>query len=136
MSPIVIDTSITMSWCFEDEATDATWALLDRVAADGAVVPALWTIEVANVLAVAERRRRITEAQAARFDSLLARLPITVAPEAPMRSSLRDVARQHGLTAHDASYLWLAATRGLPLATSDAHLREACTEAGIDVVSA
>jgi len=37
--PIVIDTSITMAWCFEDEATQATDDVLDRLRLDEAVVP-------------------------------------------------------------------------------------------------
>jgi predicted nucleic acid-binding protein len=65
--PMVIDTSLTMSWCFEDEATEESDAILDRLVHDEAVVPSLWEFEVTNVLLVAERRARITEAQAARF---------------------------------------------------------------------
>ena len=73
---MVIDTSVTMAWCFEDEATDDTDAVLDQLQGDEAVVPPLWQLEVTNVLLVAERRARITEAQATRFLDLLLRLPI------------------------------------------------------------
>ena len=64
--PIVIDASVTMAWCFEDEASAATDDILDRLKHDSAVVPGLWQLEVINVLLVAERGNRITEAQAAR----------------------------------------------------------------------
>ncbi|HEY5230790.1 MAG TPA: type II toxin-antitoxin system VapC family toxin, partial [Galbitalea sp.] len=60
----VIDTSLAMAWCFEDEATPPTEAVLDRLREDQAVVPAIWPLEIANVLLVAERRGRLTEAQA------------------------------------------------------------------------
>ena len=47
---IVIDASMTMAWCFEDEASSAADAVLDRVGTEGATVPSLWQLEVANVL--------------------------------------------------------------------------------------
>lgn len=104
--------SVTLAWCFEDAATAATEALLDRVVGHGAVVPQLRTQEIANVLVVAERRGRVTEAQAAGFTSLLAQLPIVVAPEWPSTSALLALARQWELTAYDAAYLWLTEMRG------------------------
>jgi predicted nucleic acid-binding protein len=67
----VIDSSVAMAWCFEDEASDATDAVLDRLNEECAVVPAIWPLEVANVLLVAERRGRLSEAQASRFLELL-----------------------------------------------------------------
>jgi len=61
-----MDISVTMSWCFEDEATPASDAVLDRLGAEQAAVPSSWPLEVANVLLVAERRKRLTEARASR----------------------------------------------------------------------
>lgn len=127
----VLDASVAISWCFEDEATPATEALLDRLGEAEAVVPALWFYEVANVLVVAERRGRLTEAQAERFIGLLGRLPIRVEPgEAPM-SSLLAIGRRHGLSAYDAAYLALAEHPGLPLASLDSPLRAAARRAGV-----
>jgi len=56
---LVLDSSMTLAWYFEDERTDANIAVLHQVAEAGAVVPALWHLEVANGLQVAVRRRRI-----------------------------------------------------------------------------
>ena len=67
MSGIVLDASAIAAWCFEDESDPAADALLDRVATDGATVPALWVFEVANLLARAERRDRVDAARAATF---------------------------------------------------------------------
>ncbi|MDO5502480.1 MAG: type II toxin-antitoxin system VapC family toxin [Actinomycetia bacterium] len=134
MSSIVVDTSVTMAWCFEDEATAETEALLDRVVESGGVVPVLWTTEITNVLAVAERRGRLTEAQSTRFTSLLSQLPIVVVPEWPAASALLAIARSHGLSAYDSTYMWLAASRGLPLATLDARLRSACLASGTETL--
>ena len=63
----VVDANVTMAWCFEDEVTDDTEAVLDRLRSEQAIVPAIWPLEVANVLLVAERRGRISEAQINRF---------------------------------------------------------------------
>src|SRR5580658_9399182 len=106
--PVVIDTSLTMAWCFEDEATDDTDVILDRLLEDEAVVPPLWQSEVTNVLLVAERQSRITEAQAARFLDLLTQLPIRIdaAPTDP--TAILAAGRRHGLSAYDAAYLVLA----------------------------
>ena len=65
MTAIVLDVSIALAWCFHDEATPAAWAVLDRLETEIAVVPSLWHLEAANVLALAERKGRITAARAA-----------------------------------------------------------------------
>jgi hypothetical protein len=46
----VIDASVALSWCFEDEASPATDALLDDARDHGALVPGLWFLELGNVL--------------------------------------------------------------------------------------
>lgn len=60
LMPIVIDASVAMAWCFDDEATDETEAVLDQLRQDEAAVPAVWQLEVANVVLISERRRRTT----------------------------------------------------------------------------
>ena len=48
MTAFILDVSVTMAWCFEDEASEESWALLDRLAEDTAIVPGIWSAEVAN----------------------------------------------------------------------------------------
>jgi len=132
--PFVLDTSVAMAWCFEDETTKATEAVLDRLADDPAVVPTLWELEVANVLLVGERRGRLTEAQVTRFISLLASLPINLDLAAPAMTTVLAAGRQHRLSAYDAAYLALAARDGIPLATMDRGLRAAARAAGVPLV--
>lgn len=131
---LVVDASVALAWCFEDEATESTDAVLERVAREGAIVPDLWRFEVADVLITAERRARITAADATRLHALLASLP--VAPEsAPSATAvLAAVARDYALTAYDAAYLELAMRHGADLATRDAALLKAAAAAGVTVV--
>lgn len=138
MTRFVLDASVTFAWCFQDEASAAADALLDRVERDGAMVPGVWPLEVANVLLVAERRRRITTAAADRFVDLVAALPIAVDDETAARAlgDTIDLARRFGLTAYDAAYLELARRHRLPLATRDAELRKAAPGAGVKLLDA
>lgn len=132
----VVDNSVVMSWCFEDEASPYTEAALDRLRETQAVVPVIWPFEVANVLLIAERRHRLTEAQSAHFAQLLQALPIQVEEGVVARvfGSVLAVGRAHGLSAYDAAYLELAARHGLPLATQDVRLRKAAGDAGVTIL--
>ena len=132
--PIVIDASLAMAWCFEDEATDATDAVLDRLRDDEAVVPALWRLEVTNVLLIAERRDRITEAQSTRFLNLLLQLRIRVDATETDAHAVLALGRAHRLSAYDAAYLLLAERQAAPLATLDRRLSAAAMAAGVELV--
>ncbi len=131
---MVIDTSVTMTWCFEDESTPETDAVLDRLRDDEAIVPSLWPLEVANVLLVAQRRGRISEAQAARFVGLLEQLPIRVDLTATDLTALLGIGRMHALSAYDATYLSLAERLAAPLATLDQQLATASRNAGVPLL--
>ncbi len=78
MAEYVLDASIVMAWCFEDEANVYADAVLDHLIENNALVPSLWPLEVANVMVVAERRKRITKAEGVHFLELLRQLPIEV----------------------------------------------------------
>lgn len=133
--PLVVDASVTMAWCFEDEATDYTEAALEQVGAEGAVVPCIWSLEVANVLAVAERTGRINQTKSSEFGQILADLPIDV-EDVDLPSALGrilDTSRRFGLSVYDAAYLELAGRKSLQLAVNDAALREAATQAHVSL---
>ncbi len=59
---LVLDASLTLAWYFEDEATPAAEEVLDAVAEQGAIVPPLWRLEVANAFQSGVRRGRIDAA--------------------------------------------------------------------------
>ena len=77
----VLDCSIAVAWLFEDESTPKADELLDRLKDSGALVPALWRLELGNVLARAERLKRITAGQIADYLDLLDRSPIVTDTE-------------------------------------------------------
>lgn len=133
MSRSVLDCSVALSWCFEDEATPETDALLDRVRDEGAVVPSLWHLELANVLLQAERRRRISAEDAATRLGLIAALPILTDQETTIRAwhDILSIARVEGLTTYDAAYLELAIRLGVPLLTKDSDLIAAARRRGV-----
>ena len=128
--------SAALAWIFADETTDRIRAVFDRVADQGAVVPALWRLEIANSLTVAARRRRITDdfRRAALAD--LALLDIKADPHTDRRawSETLNLADRFGLTLYDAAYLELAQRLALPLATLDQDLRAASRAVGIETL--
>jgi len=129
----VLDCSVTMAWCFDDEATPYTNGVRDRLADVKAIVPALWPVEVANATIVGERRKRLDEARSSRFLALLSGLPIIVDGETAARAwtDTMHLARGHNLSAYDASYLELAVRLGLPLACLDGKLKTAAAAVGV-----
>lgn len=137
MTPtLIIDCSIAMAWCFEDEATDETKKIQERMIVEAAVVPTIWFQEVANVLAMAEKRGRISVADSTQLVQLLAALEIQPDTESAVRAfeHILPLARNHGLTAYDAAYLELAQRKGLPLASLDDDLRAAGARLGIEML--
>lgn len=132
----VIDNSVVMTWCFEDENSQYSDYILDKLSDATAFVPSIWPLEVTNVLLVAERKKRIGEAGSMRFIALLTELPIIVDQETPERmiKEIFALARKHNLSSYDASYLDLAMRKGLPIATLDKNLLAAAKRSEVPVV--
>ena len=132
----VVDNSVVMAWCFADEEDDYADFILGRLKVDNAIVPAIWPLEIGNVLVVAERRQRLSEADSIRFLALVNNLPISVDQETPdrMMKEIVALARRHQLSTYDASYLDLAMRRDLPLATQDAALKRAAERSQVSVL--
>jgi len=127
-----------MAWLFEDQAEGYTDAVLKSLEQTAALVPILWSYEVANVLMAGERRKILTASQSARFLELLHNLQISFQPiyDVKQEELLLSKARSFGLSSYDAAYLSLAMSRGIPLATRDKALLTACGEAGIEIYQA
>jgi predicted nucleic acid-binding protein len=129
----VLDCSVTMAWYFKDEPNSYASAVRRALGAGRAKVPALWPIEVANILVLGERRGRSTQAEASKWFRYLQMLPIDVDDETPARawSDVMHVARSYQLSAYDACYIELALRLGLPLASLDDKLKAAADLGGV-----
>ena len=105
------------------------------MATERAVVPAIWPLEVANVLLMGKGRKRSTQAKATKCLRFLTALPITIDTDTPFRAfdSMLDLARLHRLTAYDTAYFELAIRLGLPLATLDGDIGKAATASGVPI---
>lgn len=137
MTVLVLDASVTVSWCFPNRRTEFTTQVLQRIASGGfAVVPSLWALEVGNALAVSERKGYLKPAQLEAFLRDLGDLPKQVEHHTSEQAFGRTLAlaREYKLSTYDACYLELAERTGLPLATLDSGLEKAAKRAGVALV--
>lgn len=132
----VLDCSVTMAWLFEDENTSSTENILNLLESTQAIVPSIWPLEVANVLLIAVKKKRVTPTQASSFIDALTALPIHIDESTSTRAmhSIFTLATQENLTIYDAAYLELAVREKIPLATKDLDLIKACKLLNIKVL--
>ncbi|MEA5417076.1 type II toxin-antitoxin system VapC family toxin [Synechococcus sp. BA-132 BA5] len=137
MLRFVPDVSAVCAWCFEDERTAASEALLARLPECELCIPALFLWELGNVLLMAERRGRISSADRSRFLALVVQLDLGIDPADPqvVWHDVLGLASQHRLTSYDAAYLELAMRGGLPLASRDNALMEAARTCGLELLA-
>ena len=134
MNTLVIDGSAALSLALPDESSALAQRLADAlVQGVPAFVPTHWSLEVTNGILMAERRKRISPADAAAAINVLRQLPIAADGETASRAFAEGpgIARQYGLTSYDAAYLELAMRRQSALATLDRPMREAAVAAGV-----
>jgi predicted nucleic acid-binding protein len=133
---LVVDASVALSWALPDENSAYADDVLAEVEREGLRVPELWAREIANGLAVAYLRKRITSADERAFLAALSNLNIQVEPAPSALAVIRDgtaAAIRYGLTAYDAAYVDLASREGLTLATLDTAMRKAAEQAQIKI---
>jgi predicted nucleic acid-binding protein len=132
----VLDNSVALTWCFEDERTPATTALLEQIGEAGALAPILWPLEALNGLLVAERRGRLDAPRRRLLAGFLSALPIRLDDETASQvwTATMRLAERFALSSYDAAYLELAQRRRLPLATLDQDLRAAAAALGVTVL--
>ncbi len=136
MAGLVLDCSVVAAWLLPGESNDAVNRILTRVTETGALVPGIWRIEIANVLLMAERRKRIASRDRDVALASLAGLAIEIDAETSGRAwtDILPLAARFRLTVYDAAYLELAQRTGLPLATLDAELQAAAAKLGVPLV--
>ena len=124
---------MTMAWCFADESSKDSDAVLEKLVTATIIVPQHWFLEVTNVLAMAEKRRRISQEQSSKFLELLKTFDIKADDQTANHAFQQTfmLCREHGLTTYDAAYLEVAVRRGLPLASLDKALRKCAGKIGV-----
>ncbi len=129
----VLDTSVTLTWALKDENNLYADSVLDALLTMQAMVPVIWTLEVANVLLVSERRGRLTNAMTENFLGLLRKLPITVETTSAgaISDHLIDIGRTYSITSYDAGYLELGLRENLPIASLDARMQSVMATVGV-----
>jgi predicted nucleic acid-binding protein len=132
---LVLDSSIALAWTFSDETTDAVRQIFEFVVDSGAVTPAHWRLEVANVLTMAVRKGRIRAEfrRAALADLALLEIGVDTQTDSHAWSETLKLADRFRLTVYDAAYLELAQRRSFPLATLDNELRAGATGLGVEL---
>jgi predicted nucleic acid-binding protein len=127
LSDFVLDCSVSISWIFPDEHSDYAEEVLRLLESQQAIVPSIWFLEMANVLLVGERRKRITQTQTTQALSLLNALDILVdnRTENQAFNATLALGREQGIAAYDSAYLELAMRLQIPLATLDERLAAA-----------
>jgi predicted nucleic acid-binding protein len=134
--PLVVDASVALAWALPDESSAYADAVLAVIEREGLGVPDLWAREIANGLAVANLRKRITSTDETAFLTALSKLRIEVEEASAPLTVIRDgtaAAMRYGLTAYDAAYVDLAWRDGLTLATLDTAMRRAAEQSQIAI---
>ena len=136
MTAFVMDASVTAAWLLPDQASEHTRKLYAAIRRDEVEpqAPNAWQWECANILANGVRSGRIptsaVEGLWSVLDAIRHRVELHELAPAQHKASL-GIAMDAGLSAHDASYVWLARSLNLPLATLDEQLIQAAPKAGV-----
>jgi predicted nucleic acid-binding protein len=129
---LVLDTSVSLMWCLPGQATLASLAILDRVRLQGAHVPFIWHVEMANILGLKVRDGNLEQHDLDESVRLLNLLKITTEDARGISyQDLFSAMARFQLTSYDSSYLDLASRTGFELATFDKAMIAAARRTGI-----
>ncbi len=127
----LLDASIALGAFFEDEQDEYSLGVWRTLVEVPAYVPALWPLEMGNILSRAMRAGRIS---AEALEQCWARLDVVGLRVLDIQGDARhwtQRAADWGLSAYDACYLDTALQQHLPLATKDKQLAEAARRVGV-----
>lgn len=133
---IVVDTSLIVAWLLREERSADADKVAGFIVEEGAWVPQLFPIEIANVLLQATRRKRITASYADEQLRRLEDISLSIDPETadPAWTTTYRLAVDEQLTVYDATYLELALRLEATLATLDTDLADAARRRGLTVL--
>lgn len=126
----VLDASVTLTWCFEDQKTEYSQAVLTALNTQQAFVPPIWQLEIINALLGAERKKLLSHNECVSFLNTLEVSSIQVSDPVKNSVTFLSTALGYGLSAYDAGYLELAFQLGLPIASLDKKIRNAVKNVG------
>jgi predicted nucleic acid-binding protein len=130
----VLDSSFALAWGLPDETSLLAEQFLEHLSEEDVLwVPSLWWYEISNALVVAQRKRRLTEADRFGLMDLYGNLPLQTDSHltSEIVGRLQGLAHERGLSAYDAAYLELAIRKSASLATLDQKLATAARQVGI-----
>ena len=129
----VLDSSVALGAFFEDEQDEYSMSVWRSMAVARASVPALWHLELGNILSRALRSGRITHEALAGCWARLQVVGLQVLPIHGDAQHWTQRAADWGLSAYDACYLDTALQQRLPLASKDKQLCDAARRVGIPI---
>jgi predicted nucleic acid-binding protein len=127
----LLDCSVALGAFFEDEQDEYSMAVWRSLESAQVLVPALWHLEMGNILSRAVRRGRITREA---LDDCWARLAVVGLQTLPAHGDAQhwtQRAADWGLSAYDACYLDTALAQRVPLASKDRDLCDAARRIGV-----
>ena len=136
---IVVDVSVVFGWVLgEPGLFERAKPVLLALQSARMLVPAIWQVEVGNVLLVKERQKRIDEAGVKKCLRLLEEqgIEVDLGSATATFDRVMPLARRNQLSAYDATYLELALREKAPLATFDEALRAAAKREGAELFEA
>ena len=129
----VLDASIAAAWFLPDEQHDAADRLMSDLRTTVGLVPTLFWFETRNLFLMAERRGRLRSGEALLLMTQLRGLSLEDAGSGG-DGLILDLASRYTLTGYDASYVALAKTEGLPLATADRKMAAAARNEAVSIL--
>ena len=133
--PFVLDASVTLTWCFEDQSSHYSEAVLAALQTDTAYVPVIWELEVLNALLGAERKKLLSHADCLGFWQSMNSFSVKRYDAHVQPLELYAIGLEYRLSAYDSTYLELAIKLGLPLASLDKKIRSAAELAGVKLLN-
>jgi predicted nucleic acid-binding protein len=127
----VLDSSVALGAFFHDEQDAYSLAVWQSLADAQAVVPALWHLEMGNILSRAMKAGRISAGALEESWQQLSRVGLQTVPVEGEARHWTQRAADWGLSAYDACYLDTALQQRLPLATKDKLLAHAARRVGV-----
>lgn len=129
----ILDASVAIAWVVAKQAAAYSRGIRLRAKREPYHAPALWRLEVVNVINALVRRGSLTVEAGRTAMDILDRMQPVIHESTTALTALFELAQRHNLTAYDASYLALALELKLPVACTDGKLRTALKSAGVKI---